>query len=501
METTGLSPLRDRIIELAIVRIDESGVVVDEWVSRFNPDGPVGATHIHGITDADVAAEPRFADVASSIVAALSGLAVVAHNATFDLAFLRHELAAAGWRVPRIASYCTLDASYAYLPDMDRRRLVDCCCAVGVRLDDAHSALGDARAAAALLGAYLSVNGGPDPVLMEVTASARSAAWPSRPAGRPSTAQREPAGAANPVRPLRITPPKPPAPALLQQLTAMSLLEVIDEGAPAGTTAYVELLFDALEDGDITGTEAQALQELVAEFHLSAADTHSAHEAFLLALAHRALDDGRVSHQERRELKTVASLLGVAEAKVKQVLDRADAARDARLGAELLPLPAAWPHGEPLRVGDRVVFTGCDEAQRFRLEQRAQELGVRVAGSVSRLTAVLVTDGAFSGTKAAKAQQLGTRQVHPDTFALLLQHLQPAVSRSATVHDRKQIAPPPDSAASVAPPGPGAAGAAQLASSPAAIRAWASANGFDVGTRGRLPREVSDAFAAAHPGT
>jgi len=131
VETTGLSPQRDRILELAIVRLDESGAVVDEWVSRFDPEGPVGATHIHGITQADVVGQPRFADVAPTVMAALSGLAVVAHNAKFDLAFLRNELNAAGWSVPRIAAYCTLDASYAYLPDMDRRRLVDCCWAVG----------------------------------------------------------------------------------------------------------------------------------------------------------------------------------------------------------------------------------------------------------------------------------------------------------------------------------------------------------------------------------
>src|SRR3954453_2476982 len=48
-ETTGLSPNSHRILELAIVRTDPIGRVVDEWVCRFHPGGPVGATHIHGI--------------------------------------------------------------------------------------------------------------------------------------------------------------------------------------------------------------------------------------------------------------------------------------------------------------------------------------------------------------------------------------------------------------------------------------------------------------------
>ncbi|MGN8048156.1 exonuclease domain-containing protein [Curtobacterium sp. 22159] len=487
VETTGLSPQRDRILELAIVRLDESGAVVDEWVSRFDPEGPVGATHIHGITQADVVGQPRFADAAPTVVAALSGLAVVAHNAKFDLAFLRNELKAAGWSVPWIAAYCTLDASYAYLPDMDRRRLVDCCWAVGVRLDDAHSALGDARAAAGLLGAYVTVNGGPDPILLEALAAARITEWPTSPARQPLTAEQRAASSSTRARPLRITPPKPSTPPLLQQLTALSLLEVVEEGAPVGTTAYVEMLFDALEDGDISDAEADALQELIAEFELSPSDVHAAHEAFLLALAHRAVDDGRVSHDERRELKTVASLLGVADSKVKQVLDRADAARHARLGAGLGPLPDPWPHGEPLRVGDRVAFTGCDETQRLRLEQRAEELGVRVISSVSRLTVMLVTDGSLSGGKLAKAQEIGTRHVHPDIFDTLLQHLQPATERTAQSTTRP-AAPAliPAPSAEATPP------------SPSAVRAWAVAAGLEVGVRGRLPKVVLDAYAAAH---
>lgn len=487
VETTGLSPQRDRILELAIVRLDESGAVVDEWVSRFDPQGPVGATHIHGITQEDVVGQPTFADVAPTVMSALSGLAVVAHNAKFDLAFLRNELKAAGWNVPWIAAYCTLDASYAYLPDMDRRRLADCCWAVGVRLDDAHSALGDARAAAGLLGAYVTVNGGPDPILLEALAAARSADWPAAPVRPPLTAEQRAVGGDVRARPIRITPPRSPAPPLLQQLIAQSLLEVIEEGAPVGTTAYVEILFDALEDGDINEAEADALQELVAEFGLAPSAVQAAHEAFLLALAHRAVDDGRISNDERRELKTVASLLGVADSKVKHVLDRADAARHARLGAGLGPLPDPWPHGEPLRVGDRVVFTGCDGAQRSRLEHRAEELGVRVIGAVSRFTVMIVTDGSFSGGKAAKAQQFGTRQVHPNDFEVLLRHLQPAAARSSEASIRR-----------AAPAQVTVASAGAVSASPSAVRAWAVAAGFEVGVRGRLPKQVTDAYVAAH---
>lgn len=484
VETTGLSPNRDRIIELAIVRLDATGAVVDETVGRFDPQGPVGATHIHGITQADVAGKPLFADVAATVVAGITGLPVIAHNAKFDLAFLRAELTVAGWDAPWVASYCTLEASYAYLPEMDRRRLVDCCWATGVTLDNAHSALGDARATAGLVRAYIAANGGPDPVLLEAQVTAQATAWPSGPSRTPDTVPERQARSSVRSAPLRITPARPATPPLLAQVSAMSLLEVIEEGAPVGTTAYLELLFEALEDGDISEDESDALQELCAAYKLSPADIAAAHEAFLLALAHRAVDDGHVSHAERRELKSIALLLSVADARVKRVLDRADAARHVRLSAGLGPLPDPWPHGEPLRVGDRVAFTGCDDAHRAKLEQRAEELGVRVISSVSRLTVMLITDGSFSGSKLAKAQELGTRHVHPDTFEVLLQHLQPAAVATSTTM--------------LQPPTVNVEQATSASASPSAVRAWATSMGFEVGVRGRLPKQVVDAYAAAH---
>src|SRR5699024_3379474 len=137
--------------------------VLDEWSTRLNPEGPVGATHIHGITDADVARAPRFSDILDPLRERLSGAAVAAHNAAFDMAFLRAEYTRLGWRLPAIPTLCTLEASTAHLPHLDRRRLVDCCSATGIRLAAAHSALGDARATANLLAAFLHPHHGAPP--------------------------------------------------------------------------------------------------------------------------------------------------------------------------------------------------------------------------------------------------------------------------------------------------------------------------------------------------
>lgn len=488
VETTGLSPKYDRVVELAVVRVDQHGQVVDEWATRFNPEGPVGATHIHGITQADVASAPLFRDVATSIVPHIAGLPIAAHNARFDLAFLRAEFRRAGWDVPWLPAYCTLDGSRHYMPGLDRRRLADCCWGAGVPLHDAHSALGDARATAGLLRHYLQSQGriAPHSALLAVPEEARRVVWPTG----PSSAPLDVAPRRTPHR-ARVRETTSTAPALIAQLTKLSLADVLDEGAPAGSLTYVETLLDALEDGVISDAEAAALHDLVEIYELDATDVTTAHTALLLALAHKALDDGHVSRDERTQLHAIAGSLRLPEKLVLDVIKAADAARAARLSAELLPLPRSWAHGEPLRVGDKVVFTGFvhHERQRSRLEQRSQELGVRVLGSVSGLTAMLVTDGSFAGGKVERAGELGTRVVDPETYAALLKHLQPAVVAAAPA---KRVVPETLSAEggerSVSSAG---------TSSPGEIRAWGIANGYAVGVRGRLSAELRAAYELA----
>lgn len=158
VETTGLDPERERVLELAILRADEQGRPIDQWLTRFHPGGPVRATHIHGITDADVAGAPRFADLAVQIGTALQGLVLVAHNTEFDLAFLQAEFARASLPMPQVSTYCTLQGSTVYLPHLRRRTLSECCAALGVTHQQAHSALGDAYAVAGLLERYLAMD-------------------------------------------------------------------------------------------------------------------------------------------------------------------------------------------------------------------------------------------------------------------------------------------------------------------------------------------------------
>ncbi|WP_216870638.1 exonuclease domain-containing protein [Modestobacter excelsi] len=500
VETTGLSAAGHRVLELAIVRTDPAGRVLDEWVSRFNPEGPVGATHIHGITAADVARAPRFTHVLEEISDRLAGAAIAGHNVKFDLAFLRSEYARAGWALPHLPAACTLAASWDHLPHLDRRRLPDCCEAAGIRHTGAHSALGDARATAALLAGYLGHGFAQPPTakLLALPQLAWNVAWPTAPGGV------EPFGADAPARVQRWTAaPKPPAIPLVQLLERFRLADALDDGAPDGSLPYLQLLSEVLEDGVLDEEERAALVDLAAIYDLDAQAVAAAHRGFLLALAHLALDDGRVSRAEKAELTATADLLDVPVNVVTAVLDAAEGARLARLSAGLRPLPADWSLGEPLRVGDKVAFTGCDWAVRERLEQRADQLGVRVMSNVSSRTARLVTDGSFEGGKADNAASLGTRLAHPDEFAILLDHLQPVVSKSAVAAPVPRLGAAStastESSTVVAAEGR-TVPSAHVGPSPAAVRAWARINGYEVGDRGRLPAEVTEAYRRAQAG-
>jgi DNA polymerase-3 subunit epsilon len=506
VETTGLSATQHRIVEVALVTTDIWGRVQDEWTTRLNPQGPVGATHIHGLKASDLQRAPVFTDIISELNARLAGAAIAAHNAKFDLAFLRAEYYRAGWILPYVPSLCTLEACDHHLPHLERRRLADCCWAIGQPLVDAHSALGDARATAQLLAAFMHPHMGPppQPEHLGLPRHAVATAWPSAPSHAPG--QPVPASFGPPAGHGRRPPPPPrvqrvllesestpPPPALVELLERFSLIDALDEGAPTGSLAYLEKLAEALEDGVLDDQEVADLAELAASQGLDAQAVTGANRAFVLALAHEALADGKVTRAERAELLHIAETLSVEATVVPRLLEQAETARNNRMSSGLGPLPDPWPHGAPLRVGDKVVFTGCEEARRTHLEQRSESLGVRVIGGVSAKTALLVSDGTMDGTKAAKARQLGTRVVDPDLYAVLLEHLQPSQPAVAR-HSSSPVA---------APRAKAGAGAEQpvvqvVAGSPAQVRGWAKNNGWEVGVRGRLPRELLAAYAAAH---
>ena len=157
LETTGLDAATSRVVECAIVQLDQDGSICSEWSSLLHVGGEeIGANAIHHISASMLATAPCFAEVAPEIVARLSGRIVVGHVVAFDLAHLNAEFARLGRSLPDLAaaSLCTRDLAKEF--GLDRpRTLLGCCQATGISLRGAHTALGDARSTAALLRHFL----------------------------------------------------------------------------------------------------------------------------------------------------------------------------------------------------------------------------------------------------------------------------------------------------------------------------------------------------------
>lgn len=156
LETTGLSIARDRIIELAVLRIDPDGAV-HERVRRFNPGIPIPpeATAIHGITDEDVAGEPPFAARARSLLDLLDPCDLAGFNLRrFDLPLILAEFARAGLHFD-VRGRRLIDMKMIYHREEPRNLAAAARFYLGHEAADAHSALGDVRTSAAVLHAQL----------------------------------------------------------------------------------------------------------------------------------------------------------------------------------------------------------------------------------------------------------------------------------------------------------------------------------------------------------
>ena len=156
LETTGVDPAKDRIVEISMVKVMPDGEEIVK-TRKINPGMhiPEESTAIHGITDADVADAPSFAQVAKSLAQFVQGCDFGGFNSNrFDLPLLVEEFMRAGVEVDfkrrkfidvqnifHKKEQRTLVAAYKFYCDKD--------------LTEAHSAEADTRATYEVLKAQL----------------------------------------------------------------------------------------------------------------------------------------------------------------------------------------------------------------------------------------------------------------------------------------------------------------------------------------------------------
>ena len=476
VETTGLDPIENRIVEIALATV-ENGTIVESWTTRFNPEGPVGKTEIHGITDNDVKNAPLFREKSQEILDRIQNIAVVAHNSRFDLAFLRAEFDRMGQKMPWVAGICTLTISNYYQPHISRRRLSDCCEDIGISIENAHSAMGDAYATAKLFHYYLIPNKRPAPRLQELeilkNPSSNSLEVSSLRVRNPVVARRIEERKNSQAPKVDSTLYKE----LTKILSACSFQEVLEKENFDGEFSYLEKVIEFLSDGILNSEERAELESLAGIYELTESQIGIAHASLIKALAIQALKDESISVGEREELNLIASVLGLSSNLLSEVIKDAKKVRLISLSRVVLPLPENWKLGEPLKVGQKVVFTGCDPDQRTQLENDSKKVGVAISSKVSGKTALLVTDGSYDGNKARDARALGVRVVTPDEYELILKYVQPAEEEKSSENSKTSSSQ---------------SGAEGL--DPSVVRAWALKNAIEVSPKGRIHSDVYDAY-------
>ncbi len=152
VETTGLTPRYNGIIEIGIVKV-RGLKIVNRYSTLINPGRqvPYYITQFTGITDDDVFNAPLFEDVAEEITEFISGSVVTGHNLSFDRSFINKEFLMIGKEKPVNPQLCTLRLSKRLYPELKSRSLSNLSYFLKVKLINAHRALPDAEATAQIL--------------------------------------------------------------------------------------------------------------------------------------------------------------------------------------------------------------------------------------------------------------------------------------------------------------------------------------------------------------
>lgn len=156
LETTGTNITHDRIVEISILKVLPSGEE-QERTRRINPEMPIPAeaTAIHHITDADVANEPTFRQLAKSLAEIFADCDIAGFNSNrFDIPLLLEEFHRAGI-VLDLSTTRFVDVQTIYHKMEPRNLSAAYKYYCGQDLEAAHSANADTRATLEVLKAQL----------------------------------------------------------------------------------------------------------------------------------------------------------------------------------------------------------------------------------------------------------------------------------------------------------------------------------------------------------
>ena len=157
LETTGFSPETNRIIEIGAVKV-QNGKIVDKFSTFVNPQVPIPfrIEQLTSINDSMVIDAPVIADILPEFMKFCEGCVMVAHNADFDMSFIKKNCQRLGIPCkPTIVD--TVALARVLLPNLNRFKLDTVAKALGVSLENHHRAVDDAGCTAEIFVKFIEM--------------------------------------------------------------------------------------------------------------------------------------------------------------------------------------------------------------------------------------------------------------------------------------------------------------------------------------------------------
>ena len=157
IETTGFSPVKNRIIEIGAVKVVD-GVITDKFSTFVNPDVPIpfDIEKLTSINDAMVLPYPKIDVILPRFLEFVGDAVLVAHNAGFDVGFIGHYAEALGLPFsPTVLD--TVSLARLLLPNLNRFKLDTVAKALNISLENHHRAVDDAECTAHIFVKFIKM--------------------------------------------------------------------------------------------------------------------------------------------------------------------------------------------------------------------------------------------------------------------------------------------------------------------------------------------------------
>ena len=157
LETTGLSHVRDRIIEIGAVKVS-GGKVTDTFSTFVDPGMPISKsiTDLTHITNEMVAECGGIEEILPAFLEFSRGCVLVAHNASFDTGFIKENCIRTGLEYG-FTAIDTVSMARTFIPDLKNYKLDTVCSHLNISLEHHHRAMDDAAATAQVFIALLKM--------------------------------------------------------------------------------------------------------------------------------------------------------------------------------------------------------------------------------------------------------------------------------------------------------------------------------------------------------